>query len=226
MPTRSPVPFKSENRLFRFMAIFRDALVPGKLKDFPLPAADSLIDKRIFFRPGGWIGKLPRLSEIESRSMESLISGVILIIDPNPINWTATQRLLDCQGYDVCRARDINSAIGLALRFKLGLIVCNDRVGDSPGPELVHRILQNHTNGRTAVMFTSKNQSAGVILRCHGFGPAMHLKQPVDPAVLLELVERMLGVPHNVPAPRSNRPVDMSRDCPLSSGFQPTMVPN
>jgi hypothetical protein len=57
VPTRSPVPFKSENRLFRFMAIFRDALVPGKLKDFPLPAADSLIDKRIFFRPAGWIGK-------------------------------------------------------------------------------------------------------------------------------------------------------------------------
>ena len=158
--------------------------------------------------------------------MESLISGVILIIDPNPIDWTATQRLLDCQGYNVCRARDISTAIGWALRLELGLVLCNDRVGDSPGPELVQRLLQNHTNRRPTVMFTSKNQSAGVILRCHGFGPAMHLKQPVDPSVLLELVERMLGVPHNVPAPRSNRPVNMSRDCPLARGFQPMIVPN
>lgn len=158
--------------------------------------------------------------------MESLISGVILIIDPNPIDWTAAQRLLDCQGYDVCRARDMSSAIGLALRFELGLIVCNERVGQSPGAELVHRILQNHADRRPAVMFTSKNQSAGVILRNHGFGPAMHLKQPIDASVLLELVERMLGVPHNVPAPRSNRPVDLSRYSPLSRGFQPMIVPN
>ena len=158
--------------------------------------------------------------------MESSISGVVLIIDPSPIDWTANQRLLDCQGYDVCRARDMSSAIGWGLHFDLGLILCHERVGQSPGPELVQRVLQNQTNCRPAVMFISKNQSAGVILRNHGFGPAMHLKQPMEPLVLLELVECMLGVPHNVQSPRSIRPAGLSRRSLLSNAFQPMIVAN
>ena len=158
--------------------------------------------------------------------MKSLTCGVILVIDPKPVEWTQTQRLLDCQGYDVCRASDESSAIGMALHFDLGLILCHELLEQKCGLDLVHRVLQKHPDPRPAVMFTSKNQSAGVILRKHVFGPALHVKQPVDASVLLELVERMIGVPHKVQPPRSDRPVPLPGTPVISDGFQALVAPN
>ena len=158
--------------------------------------------------------------------MGSSPGGLILIIDPDPLEWTPTQRLLDCQGYDLGRARDLASAYQWARQFPLGLILCHERVDRYLGPELVQQILQNQRTARPAVMFISKNQAPGVILRNHPFGPAMHLSGSIGPSVLLELVERRLGMPHHLPAVRSCRalPGPSTRATPPFSSQYPPMV--
>ncbi|MEE2826016.1 MAG: hypothetical protein VYE64_05265 [Planctomycetota bacterium] len=153
--------------------------------------------------------------------MDSSLRGLILIIDPDPLEWTAHQRLLDCRGYPVCRARDLSSARQCASQFPLGMVLCQVRVDRYLAPELVGQVLQNQSSLQPAVMFLSKNQSPGVIHRNHPFGPAMHLSGSVGPAVFLKLVERLLGIPHNLPAPRPKRPLPVGAVTPSPSFFSP-----
>ncbi|MCH2182724.1 MAG: hypothetical protein MK108_12030 [Mariniblastus sp.] len=161
--------------------------------------------------------------------MDSSLRGLILIIDPDPVDWTTHQRLLDCQGYDTCRTRDLSSSSQCALQFPLSMILCQERADRYLGPKLVQRVLQNQPGARPAVMFISKNQSPGVILRDHAFGPAMHLNGSIGPAVFLELVERLLGIPHHMPAPRGNGAIRRGSavsTTPFFSPFQPVVAPH
>lgn len=153
--------------------------------------------------------------------MDLSLSGLILIIDPDPLEWTAHQRLLDCQGYPVCRATDLSSANQCARQSPLSMVLCQVRVDHYLAPELVGQVLENQSARQPAVIFLSKNQSPGVIHRNHPFGPATHLSGSVGSAIFLKLVERLLGVPHNLPAPRSKRPLPVGAVTSRPSFFSP-----
>ena len=123
---------------------------------------------------------------------------IILVVDPCKLSITATSAILYYKNYDVHAVANHGAAIKAARELNIDLILCDEIVGDTSGPELVSEILQIPGRSQVPAMFSSSRQMAGVIRRTHEFGSTFHLRKPFDANVLLELVGKELWMPHLV----------------------------
>ena len=127
-----------------------------------------------------------------------LTEPVVLTIDSDPLSLASIRAALDCQGYKVHTAQDVDSALKIARQVSLDLIISELNVAGSCGIELVLLIRKLPNCTDVPVMFASANQAPDVIRRTHDFGAAYHIKKPFDPIVLTELVQRAMWMPHLV----------------------------
>ena len=130
--------------------------------------------------------------------MTKLTEPVILVVDADPVSIANTRTILDCQKYKVHTAQNCDAALVLAAGLNLDLILTDIRIGDRSGIELIQTIRAIPGCIDVPVMFACASQAPGVIRRTHEFGAAFHLRKPIDPFVLLELVERAMWMPHLV----------------------------
>ncbi len=128
--------------------------------------------------------------------MSGLSQPVILVIDANSLSLTATSTALASQNYAVSCAHDRESALETAKRLSLDLIVCDVNVNGEDGVELCRAIRQLPDCSDVPVMFLSPNQLPSVASRLFSNGSALYLKKPYAVALLLDLVEKALWMPH------------------------------
>ena len=138
---------------------------------------------------------------IEVRSdMTGLSDPVILIVDPDVLNATAVAALLHLHRHDVYSVETSQQALAAAAELPVDMLICEQAVGHSSGVELVREIHGLRGREDVPAMFMTRHQPAGIERRVHSFGPAWHLKKPVDAKVLIELVEQTLLLPQVGPA--------------------------
>ncbi len=130
--------------------------------------------------------------------MSQLSDPVILVVDADPITLASVRTALDCRSYEVHTAQDEDSALELARHLELDLVIVDALVGATPGEEILIQIRRIPGREDVPVMFSASNQLPDVIRRAHEFGAAFHVRKPVDPRVLLELVSKALWMPHLV----------------------------
>lgn len=128
--------------------------------------------------------------------MSGLSQPVILVIDADSLACTATSTALTSQGYFVSTAGDRNSAIAAAKQLSLDLIICDVNVNGDDGVELCRSIRQLPDCNDVPVMFLSNNQLPSVASRLFSNGSALFLKKPFAVALLLDLVDKALWMPH------------------------------
>ncbi|HMO13336.1 MAG TPA: response regulator [Pirellulaceae bacterium] len=118
--------------------------------------------------------------------------ATILVIDPDSLALTAISATLHAAGYSVSIAQDANAALQAAQTELLDLVICDERVDDSDGVETIMSIRSQKNCWDIPIMYLSRHQAVDVIHRSHDFGAAYHLRKPVDPQALLDLVDTAL----------------------------------
>ena len=127
-----------------------------------------------------------------------LTQTVVLTIDSDPVSLAAIRTALDCQGYKVHTAQDPDSAMEISRNIPLDLIITELNVSGKCGIELLMDIREFPGCEDVPVMFASAGQAPDIIRRTHNFGAAFHVKKPVDPLVLTELVQKALWMPNSI----------------------------
>jgi CheY-like chemotaxis protein len=105
-----------------------------------------------------------------------------MIVEDDPDSAMALSRLLEAEGYDVRCAPDGNSAIKTACSWIPDVIVCDIRLPDRDGCEVMRTMRRACPDlaGVAVSGLTSPEQVA----RSRGAGFAAHLSKPVDFSVL------------------------------------------
>ena len=123
---------------------------------------------------------------------------VILVIDPDALTLTAIAASLHLSGYECFCARDGEAALKAGVAEQLDLIICDVNVDGDKGLEICKQIRELPMRSDVPVMFISAHQTPDIIRRSHDAGGTYYLRKPFDPAVLLELVDKALWMPHLV----------------------------
>lgn len=130
--------------------------------------------------------------------MNQLSQATILIVDTDIESLFSIASILLSRDFRVLTAPDTDSALELACSEELDLMITDTRLACRSGEELATEIRLDPDKQELPVMYVSATQIPGVIRRIHEAGDAFHLKKPIDPLVLVELVERSLWMPHLV----------------------------
>ena len=141
--------------------------------------------------------------------MNALSKPSILVIDPDPISLTAISAMLNCADLQVFCARDREAALKGARDLDLDLVICDEDIDESRGAMLVMEIRSIPQRYDVPIMYMSERQLPDIISRPHDGGAAYHIKKPLDPNLLLEMVKHALlelplindRVNHNVNGP-------------------------
>ena len=124
--------------------------------------------------------------------MNKLNRPSILVADPNPLSLTAISAMLHGNDYNVHIAQDTHAATIGAESLDLDLIICDDQIDEQGGLELIRKIRNFPQCIDTPIMFMTSNQSPDVISRSHEGSACYYLRKPIDPKLLLELVDNAL----------------------------------
>lgn len=123
---------------------------------------------------------------------------VLLLVESDPLLLTGMAAVLDKQGYECHLARDPEAAVKAARALDLDLIVCDVNVDGYSGLALCRELREEHGQADVPVMFTSEQQLPDVIHRTFDQTGAYYLRKPFEPALLIELVNQALWMPHLV----------------------------
>lgn len=138
--------------------------------------------------------------------MNALTIPKILVADLDTAALSQTVRILSELDYTVFSAVCWSSAKSAAMKLDLDLFICDHSIQQSSvGQDLIAEIHRLPNRSDVPVIFTSVGQESGVIRRQHDFGGAYHIKKPLDPVVLKEIVDGALWLPHLVES-HINRP--------------------
>ncbi len=119
----------------------------------------------------------------------------VLIVDQDAETRRQIHELLLSDGYR-CRAVATAAAAKLAVTEKTpNLIICNVDLGDDSGLDLYGQIKQTVD---CPVVFLSDSGKQETVLSARLAGGTYFLSKPLDPMVLLELVDKALWMPHLV----------------------------
>ncbi len=130
--------------------------------------------------------------------MSQLSKASILVADTDAESLLTIASVLIGENHRVVTAKDAVTAIEFAQRETLDLLITDIRLGRWSGMELITTVRLDPEKRDLPVMFVSAHQTPGVIRRSYDSGDAFHLKKPIDPQVLTELVEKALWLPHLV----------------------------
>jgi CheY-like chemotaxis protein len=155
--------------------------------------------------------------------MSDYMRASILVVDSNSESLFTMAAILIANHHQVQTARDASHALKMACQDSLDLLITDTRLIDKSGISLVREIRQFPDHADLPVMFVSTNQTPDVIRRTHDTGAAFHLKKPIDPTVLCELVDKALWLPHLVKSHVDQKTIKMPHVSfaknPLASPF-------
>lgn len=122
----------------------------------------------------------------------------ILVVDPDVDSRLKICSILLAEDYDVGVANDWPAALAQAAVKPLDLLITDVALESGNGFDLLSLIRERPELADLPAMFMSAHQSSGVIRRSYEFGAAFQLKKPVERAVLVELTDKALWMPHLV----------------------------
>ena len=130
--------------------------------------------------------------------MSKISDPIILIVDTDAASAAASQALLTSHSYQVHNTPSPSRALEIAACQEIDLVICDLNVDGTDGQRLVEEIRALPNRSDVPVMFATSAQSPDIIRKFHGSSASFHLKKPISPQILLELVDRALWMPHLV----------------------------
>jgi len=121
--------------------------------------------------------------------------STILLVDDNPRVLLALQEALLPAGYDCRGCHEPSTAMSTILALTPDLVIIDVQFGEQ-GQTLHEEIQADERLTAVAVMLLSGGQSADVVRRRGSHGAAYCLRKPFDARLLLDLVDKVLWMPH------------------------------
>jgi CheY-like chemotaxis protein len=125
---------------------------------------------------------------------------VVLVVDADPFSLTGIAAVLNLSGYECHMAQDSVAALRAAESLQLDLVVCDVDLKGTSGVELCHHIRRVRTCEALPFVFISDDARHDVLRMTRDMGSVYYVRKPLDPEVLLELVEKAVWMPHLVTA--------------------------
>ncbi len=120
---------------------------------------------------------------------------LVLVIGEDPASLSDLAATLSTANFEVLERRTPQEAILAAQDTPPDLIISDVMVRSWTGLEICERIRQVLMAETLPVMFLSRSQSSDIIRRHHSFGGTYYLRKPLEPRVLLSLIEKALALP-------------------------------
>ncbi|MDG2013541.1 MAG: response regulator [Pirellulaceae bacterium] len=124
--------------------------------------------------------------------MNALNKPVVLVIDPDPLTLTAIAAMLDSAQFKVYCARDKVAAIKGATHLALDLIICDESIDDADGEEVISDLRAIPNRDDVPILYMSHRQLPDIISRNTQAGVAYHIKKPLEPARLMDTIDKAL----------------------------------
>ena len=117
---------------------------------------------------------------------------LVLLIDDTPEVLASVSCHLNRAGYACHTCDSADSALAFAQVHSPDIILCDLNVAGGSGPELCQKIREGSSRKHLPVMYFSGTQTPDIIRRT---GATYSLRKPLDPDVLLELIDQTLDLP-------------------------------
>jgi DNA-binding response OmpR family regulator len=128
-----------------------------------------------------------------------LSNAAILLIDDEAETLTELAETLSRSGFSCRCAKNAATARELALRSTPDLIISDINLDGQSGLELCASLKDAHPSlADVPVIFLSAAQIPHIVRRAREAGGTYYVRKPVDPEVLIELVDKALWMPHLV----------------------------
>jgi DNA-binding response OmpR family regulator len=126
-----------------------------------------------------------------------LSNANILLIDDEAETLSELAETLSRSGFSCRSARNAATAQELALRSAPDLIISDINLDGQNGLELCASLKDAHPAlADVPVIFLSAAQIPHIVRRAREAGGSYYLRKPIDPEVLIELVDKALWMPH------------------------------
>jgi hypothetical protein len=114
----------------------------------------------------------------------------VLVVEDHADSAIAISRLLCLDGHQTQVAYNVKHAMDLCANHAFDLLICDIRLPDGSGIDLMRQLQQKHPIKGIAV---SGLYAAGDIKSCHDAGFSAHLSKPLDFVKLRETINRVCG---------------------------------
>jgi two-component system chemotaxis response regulator CheY len=122
---------------------------------------------------------------------------LVLLIDQTPEVLSSVSDLLIRAGYACHACASAETALAFTQVHSPDIILCDVSLHDGSGPELCQKIKEGASREYLPVMYFSGTQTPDIIRRS---GATYSLRKPLDPDVLLELIDQALDL-SRIPVP-------------------------
>lgn len=134
-------------------------------------------------------------------SDNSCTQVTVLLIDDEAEMLAGLMEVLSAAGYACQTSSSEATAIAALRNMTPDLIISDINLAGHSGLMLCERLKAEIPSlADVPVMFLSGAQIPDIIRRAHAAGGTYYLRKPFDPQVLLELIDKMLWMPHLVGA--------------------------
>ncbi|MFT5302615.1 MAG: response regulator RpfG family c-di-GMP phosphodiesterase [Mariniblastus sp.] len=159
-------------------------------------------------------------------AFDAIAKASILVVDSCTDSLLSIATTLIGNGHDVKTALSFDGAIEIAGQITLDLLITESKLALQTGDELIDQIRQLPEHLDLPVMFVTAHQSPDVIRRAHDSGAAFHLKKPIDPMLLRELVDNALWMPHLVKSHTEQKTVKQPHVSFANNPFASPLIPS
>lgn len=139
----------------------------------------------------------------------------VLVVDPDPQSRRLVQDLIVSDGYACTAVSTASDAIEAATQTSPNLLICDVNLGEDSGLELFATVKE--FNQACPVVFISDSRRPETMQHARLAGATYFLSKPIDPTVLMELIDKALWMPHLV-----RRHIDSASHRLKAPSFAPT----
>lgn len=125
-------------------------------------------------------------------------SALILAVDSDGQSLSDLEREVARAGYRLLGFADAGEVVEAAETLEPDLILVDVRQEDESGLDLCRQIKSSPNLAHVPVVLLSADSLRDIIRRTREAGAAYFIRKPLDPHVLVELVDKALWMPHLV----------------------------
>lgn len=140
----------------------------------------------------------------------------VLVADPDEASRQIVLEAVLSDGYSCTAVASATEARESAKQLPPNLLICDVNLDDESGIELFQAVKQDHAD--CPALFISGSRRPETLRHARLAGGTYFLSKPIDPTVLMELVDKALWMPHLV-----RRHVDSAAHGLKAPSFAPTM---
>lgn len=133
-------------------------------------------------------GLLSRLFK-KSCCCASLKNQVILVIEDEPGQRLAIQRILEKQGYKIVLAENGVQGLSMARSRKPDMILLDVVMPDLSGSEVCRQLKEDPSTKNIPIIFLTSRSSPDEVVEQFGLGADMHLAKPIDARELITQIQ-------------------------------------